>query len=234
MASRNQRLRTGNLLLAMAWVGWLSAGGCAWLSAEGNKRLAIRPSLAAALTKMTGKDPSSGRDPKNNREIALVSHEKDGDDPLPQRAPTPPPDIKGPDYVVLDYEEVESLENLGLNETDQFVIDVATALRLGGANALQVELARERTYEAQIAWKQARIMILPSLVGGIGWTRHDGRIQSTPGPVIDADRNSLFLGGGAGLKGMPLTGGAGGPARLVVNLSLADAHFEPLAKRQLL
>ena len=75
-------------------------------------------------------------------------------------------------------------------------------------------------------------MWLPSLNLGVGYTKHDGHIQATNGQVVDVSRNSLFAGGGAVTADAPTTGGAGGPARLFVDLSLADAIFQPLAARQ--
>lgn len=115
---------------------------------------------------------------------------------------------------------------------ESFVVDLATALRLGGANSLQVQLARERVVQSQIRWQQAKAARLPSLQFGVGWNRHDGRLQATEGLVGEFDRNSLFVGGAAGLDSASLAGGASGPSRLVVNYSLADAHFEPLVARQ--
>ena len=52
-----------------------------------------------------------------------------------------------------------------------FVVDLATALRLGGAKSLQIQLARERTLQACLAWKQARAAVLPSLWYGVSWNR---------------------------------------------------------------
>jgi outer membrane protein TolC len=113
-----------------------------------------------------------------------------------------------------------------------YPIDLANALALGGANSLQVQLARERVLEAESRYVRARALWLPSLRFGVGYNRHDGRIQATPGQVVEVGRNSLFVGGGAGLGGALLAGGSGGPSRLSVNLSLADAAFEPLSTGQ--
>jgi outer membrane protein TolC len=115
---------------------------------------------------------------------------------------------------------------------NNYPIDLANALALGGASNLQIQLARERVLEAEGRYLRARALWLPSLRFGIGYNKHDGRIQATEGDVVEAGRNSLFVGGGAGLGGDWLTGGSGGPSRLSVNLSLADAAFEPLSAGQ--
>ena len=113
-------------------------------------------------------------------------------------------------------------------------IDLSRALAMGGANHLQIQLARERVVEAHANLSRARSMWLPSLRFGVGWNRHDGRLQDTAGFVVERDRNSLFVGGGAGLGAAPLAGGSGGPPRLFVNLSLVDSIFEPrVAERKL-
>ena len=113
-----------------------------------------------------------------------------------------------------------------------FPIDLPTALRLSGAENWDVQIAAEKVQEARARLDAAKLLWLPSLNGGIGYTKHEGQIQATPGQVINVSRNSLFVGGGANLSQAPLAGGAGGPARLMVDLSLADAIFSPLAARQ--
>lgn len=111
-------------------------------------------------------------------------------------------------------------------------IDLANALAMGGANNLEIELARKRVIKAHIDYADARANWLPSLRFGVGYNKHNGQIQSTPGPLIDANRNSLFVGGGAGLGDASLAGGSGGPSRLVMNMSLADAFFKPIIARR--
>ena len=115
---------------------------------------------------------------------------------------------------------------------DRFPIDLATALQLAGANNLQIALAGERVQEAQARLEGAEVLWIPSIKAGVGYNKHDGRIQETDGIVRDVSRNSLFVGGGLGLSGAPLTGASSGPARLFVDISPVDIYFEPLAARQ--
>lgn len=115
---------------------------------------------------------------------------------------------------------------------DRLPIDLASALRLAGGNNLQIAIAIEEIQESQAKLDFAAHQWLPSLQFGVGYNNHDGQIQATPGQVIDARRQSFFIGGGPNLGSAPLTGGAGGPARLFVGLPLADVIFEPLAQRQ--
>jgi outer membrane protein TolC len=112
-------------------------------------------------------------------------------------------------------------------------IDLASALGMAGANAWTIQLARQRTVEAHADLSAAKAMWLPSLQFGVGWNKHDGRLQETVGNVLETSRGSLFVGGGATL-GSPLAGGSNGPLRLFADLALADAFFGPkIASRQL-
>jgi outer membrane protein TolC len=134
---------------------------------------------------------------------------------------------------IYDLEDVEP-GDLAALEGEQQTIDLSNALAMGGASNVQVQIARQKVVQAHADLRQARALWLPSLRFGVGWTKHDGRIQATNGDIVEAGRNSLFVGGGAGLGDAPLQGGAGGPPRLMVSLSLADAIFEPYVANRLL
>ena len=124
------------------------------------------------------------------------------------------------------------------HETEEYVapetfsglpIDFATAMRLSGADNLDVRAAVHRVAEANANYTAAKMAWLPNLNLGASYNHHEGEIQSTEGPIITTSRQSLFLGAGAGISNSPLNGGAGGPPRLFVDLSLADAMFKPIA-----
>lgn len=114
-----------------------------------------------------------------------------------------------------------------------YPIDLATALRLAGANNLQIALATERVRQAQARLQGANALWLPNIDAGVGYNRHQGQIQDTRGEILDVRRSSLFVGGGPNVGPASLNGGNNGPARLFLGLSLADAIFAPLAERQI-
>ncbi|MCP4507203.1 MAG: TolC family protein [Fuerstiella sp.] len=118
------------------------------------------------------------------------------------------------------------------SEQEAFPVDLPTILRLSGGRNWAVQLAGERINQAQAEVLAAEAMWLPSLNVGVGATKHEGQIQATTGEILDISRSSLFVGGGAKVANAPLTGGAGGPARLFLDLSIADALFQPLVARQ--
>ncbi len=149
--------------------------------------------------------------------------------PLLPALPQPPPDFEQVPTPASPPDRPQ--ETLGVEEP--FTVDLATALQLGGADALQIQIAREKVYQAQVELSKSRLILLPTLWYGVGWNHHDGPIQTTPGRVITTSRSSFYTGGGAGFEGAPTSGAGGGPGQFVLNLSLADAHFIPLEKRQL-
>jgi len=148
-------------------------------------------------------------------------------------SPLPPPSESSASEDI----ERDSLP-VGTSETPaefegSFPIDLPTALGLAGANNLQIAFAAERVQEAIAQTDAADVLWVPSLRGGLVYNNHNGQLQATEGQVIDVNRSSLFVGGGAGVANAPLNGGSGGPARMFVDLSPVDVLFEPLAARQI-
>ena len=88
-------------------------------------------------------------------------------------------------------------------------IDLATALRLGGARDLDIATARQRVCESLAELERARALWLPSLFIGPTWYRADGQIQTITGQVETIDRSSLFIGATAALANSFPVGTAG-------------------------
>jgi outer membrane protein TolC len=115
-------------------------------------------------------------------------------------------------------------------------IDLAAALRLAGANDLDIAIARARVAAAAADVRHARALLLPSMFLGPNWIRHDGQVQVVEGPVRTVSKSSLFLGATAA-AGSSVSGPvpAGGPAQvsgLTTVLRFSDAYFLPLAAEQ--
>ncbi len=115
-------------------------------------------------------------------------------------------------------------------------IDLANALRLAGANLIDIAVARQQINQAMALLGQARSLWLPSLFYGPTWYRADGQVQTINGPVETIDRSSLFVGGTAALaNSFPAASpGTGYPPlnSLSGTLRLSDAIFAPLAARR--
>lgn len=78
-------------------------------------------------------------------------------------------------------------------------IDLATALRLSGANNLDVELARNMVRQAEAKHAETRNKFFPWFTVGAGYRRLDGNTQDTPGNISDVSKQSYQ--GGVGVVG---------------------------------
>jgi outer membrane protein TolC len=76
-----------------------------------------------------------------------------------------------------------------------YPIDLPTALRLAGAQNLDIQIAREKLSEAKANYSGALLQFFPWLSPGAGYRQHDGRIQDVVGNVIDAEKQSYTVGG---------------------------------------
>lgn len=95
-------------------------------------------------------------------------------------------------------------------------IDLPTALRLAGANNLDLALTREALVQATAQNDAATLGFLPSLTGGLGYYKHDGAVQDVSGNVIDATKQLHTAVGG-----------------LQTQINLGDAIFQKLAASRL-
>jgi outer membrane protein TolC len=115
---------------------------------------------------------------------------------------------------------------------DRYPITLATALFLAGSSNLQVAIAQERVREAYAKLDGAKVLWVPNISGGVGFNDHAGQLQNIEGRILEINRQSLFVGGGAGFGRTPLAGGANPPPRMGIDLSPVDVIFEPLSARQ--
>ena len=109
-------------------------------------------------------------------------------------------------------------------ESDRMPIDLPTALKLAGANNLQIRYTKERLRQAEAQWDGAKGLWLPTLFWGTGYRKHDGRIQSVHGEIHEVSRNAGFV----GLSPTNIMGG--GP---ISTIDVTNAIYEPLAARQM-
>lgn len=80
-------------------------------------------------------------------------------------------------------------------------IDLASALRLAHVENPQILLARERVREA-VAYRQlAAAQFLPTINAGANFDLHRGPLQQSTGQTLKINRDSLYLGLGAGAVG---------------------------------
>ena len=95
-------------------------------------------------------------------------------------------------------------------------IDLSTALRLAGAQNLDVKLAAEQTVLARAAHLQAQELFFPWVTLGAGYQGHQGKIQAVDGPIIDAQKTAVST-----------------AVAVKMQIDLGDAYFKTLATQQL-
>jgi outer membrane protein TolC len=108
------------------------------------------------------------------------------------------------------------------------VIDLASALRLAGADNPTINLASEVVREAAARYTGARALLLPSLTGGMNFHWHTGVLQASPGIIRDVTSGSFYA--GAGARTLAAESVAFPGVRIFSHLG--DAIYEPLAARQ--
>ena len=73
-------------------------------------------------------------------------------------------------------------------------IDLATTLRLAGADNLSVKIAQEKLAEARAEADVARERLFPWVSVGTTFRQHENNIQTVEGRIIDADKRSFSAG----------------------------------------
>ena len=98
-----------------------------------------------------------------------------------------------------------------------YPIDLATTLRLAGAQNLDVQLARNAVEEARANYTSAIEKFVPALVPSASYLHHSGRTQAVDGTVVDVTKHSDTTGIG-----------------VTAQIPVGDAIFSTLQSRQLL
>jgi outer membrane protein TolC len=110
-----------------------------------------------------------------------------------------------------------SLARAQLTNDAPYPIDLPTALRLAGAQNLDIQIARERLTEAEANRVSALAQFFPWIAAGVSYHRRDGVAQSVPSGIIsDAHYQSYSPGGTLGAQ-----------------VAIGDAIYSSLAARQL-
>jgi outer membrane protein TolC len=200
----------------------------------GNRQAAIRPTQPASLAQNTSRSGAVGALGSGlgiGRLIHRAEHQSEVAEPQVLPQPLSLTGLQGQepaDSIQVSPDHVPAHEP----PMDRYPVNLATALQLAGSSNLQVALAQERVREAYARQELAEVLWVPNISGGVGFNDHAGQLQNIEGKILEINRQSLFVGGGAGFGRSPLAGGANPPARMGIDLSPVDVIFEPLAARQ--
>jgi len=181
----------------LAGAGILALPACSALRTEPPERPAPPPLLAARAAPV-----NPGVRPVKPTVIPAAAQVKADDQPR-----TAPPLQSGPS---LPRAPEASTQGRPLP------IDLPTALALGNANPLDIQIAGERLRAASAQLDRARSLWLPNIGVGVDYFRHDGQIQDIVGNVFTTSRSSFLVGAG--------------PTAI---FSVGDACYGPLAARQI-
>lgn len=107
-------------------------------------------------------------------------------------------------------------------------IDLATALRLAGAENPELLLARARISEATAGRQFAAAQLLPNLNLGTGYDLHRGALQQSNGNILNVNRDALYYGLGSNVVGAGTVNIPG----LNYNLNVGEAWYGYLVARQ--
>lgn len=107
-------------------------------------------------------------------------------------------------------------------------IDLGTALQLAGTTNPELLLARQRVLESIAIRQLAAAQLLPNLNIGTNYDSHRGVLQQSNGNILKVNRDSLYLGLGAGAVGSGTVATPG----LNYNLNVGAAWYGYLVSRQ--
>ena len=108
------------------------------------------------------------------------------------------------------------------SEAEARAIDLATVLRLAGAQSLDVQIAAQRREEARAVHRVALEQFFPWLSPGLTYRRHDDLLQDTGGDLVEVHKGSHAP--GASLAAQTDVGGALYRSRETRALSRASEH----------
>jgi len=108
-------------------------------------------------------------------------------------------------------------------------IDLPTALRLAHVDNPEIRLARQRVQEAMAYRQLAAAQFLPTLNVGANINHHIGPLQQSNGEVLKVNRDSLYLGMGAGA----VSAGTVSIPGVVWSANISDVWYNALIRKQI-
>jgi outer membrane protein TolC len=110
----------------------------------------------------------------------------------------------------------------------EYPIDLATALRLAGAENPELLRIRARVSEVTAERQYAAAQLLPNLNLGTNYDQHRGALQQSNGNILQVNRDAMYYGLGANAIGAGTVNIPG----LSYNLNVGEAWYGFLAARQ--
>lgn len=108
------------------------------------------------------------------------------------------------------------------------LIDLNTALRLGGVQNPDLLLTRQIVVEAIAERQLAAAQFLPSINAGTSYNTHSGTLQQSDGNILSVNRSSIYVGAGS----LAVAGGTVQIPGVVLSGNTDDILFRYLIARQ--
>ncbi len=107
-------------------------------------------------------------------------------------------------------------------------IDLNTALRLGGVQNPELNIARQRVIEATALRMLAAAQLLPTINAGTNYDSHTGVLQQSNGNILSVNRSALYVGAGTNA----IAAGSVNIPGVVLTGNVSDVIFNYLVSRQ--
>ena len=107
-------------------------------------------------------------------------------------------------------------------------IDLNSALRLGGVQNPELNLARQRVVEAAALRQLAAAQILPTINLGMNYDSHNGVLQQSNGNILSVNRSAVYVGAGSNA----IAAGTVNIPGVVLSGNVGEGVFNYLVSRQ--
>ena len=151
-----------------------------------------------------------------------------GSGALATRAEPPQPRDAGQPAVLGSRVPPEQAQSRTILSSDVHLIDLNTALKLGGVQNPDLLVSRQVVVEAVAERQLAAAQFLPSINAGTSYDTHSGVLQQSNGNILSVNRSSIYVGAGS----LAVAGGTVQIPGVVLSGNTDEVLFRYLEARQ--
>ena len=156
------------------------------------------------------------------------SRDRSGHVALATRAEPPQPGDAGQPAVLGSRVPPEQAQSRTILSSDVHLIDLNTALKLGGVQNPDLLVSRQVVVEAVAERQLAAAQFLPSINAGTSYNTHSGVLQQSNGNILSVNRSSIYVGAGS----LAVAGGTVQIPGVVLSGNTDEVLFRYLEARQ--
>jgi outer membrane protein TolC len=147
---------------------------------------------------------------------------------LATRAEPPKPGDASQPAVLGSRVPPEQAQSRTILSSDVHLIDLNTALKLGGVRNPDLLVSRQVVVEAVAERQLAAAQFLPSINAGTSYNTHSGVLQQSNGNILSVNRSSIYVGAGS----LAVAGGTVQIPGVVLSGNTDEVLFRYLEARQ--